>query len=424
MSDRVIYIVRSWPRLSQTFIVNEVLALERRGLTLAIFSLVRAREDIVQPQVRDVRAPVRYLEDDLGQPWRQRLRAHQQVFKAAPARYVSAGLFVLTHPSLAAGYGECSALRCFAHAVALVGRMEEIRSAGDSVVDVHAHFAHDPALVGMLVAQLSGERFTFTGHARDLLHIPARGLRARAARASAVVTCCQANADYINAVLPAATAPPVLVVHHGVDLERFRPRPAGKATSTPVLLSVGRLVEKKGFADLLHALAIAAADGSEFRCRILGDGPLHHELSRMIEHLGLADRVELAGARSNDEVVSALGCADVFALTPLVAADGDRDGIPNVLVEAMASGLPVVTTSAGGIPELVRHQVNGLMCPPGDVAMLATSISALLADPATRARLGEAGRRTVENDYDIDTAARDLERVLVPRVHHQVEGVS
>ena len=424
MSDRVIYIVRSWPRLSQTFIVNEVLALERRGLTLAIFSLVRAREDIVQPQVRDVRAPVRYLEDDLGQPWRQRLRAHQQVFRAAPARYVSAGLFVLTHPGLAAGYGECSPLRCFAHAVALVGRMEEIRSAGESVVNVHAHFAHDPALVGMLVARLSGERFTFTGHARDLLQIPARSLRARAARASALVTCCQANADYINAVLPAETAPPVLVVHHGVDLERFRPRPAGEGTSTPVLLSVGRLVEKKGFADLLHALAIAAAGGSEFRCRIFGDGPLHDELSGMIEHLGLTDRVELAGARSNDEVVSALGRADVFALTPLVAADGDRDGIPNVLVEAMASGLPVVTTSAGGIPELVRHEVNGLMCPPGDVAMLATSISALLADPATRSRLGEAGRRTVENDYNIDTAARDLERVLVPRVHHQVEGVS
>jgi len=424
MSDRVIYIVRSWPRLSQTFIVNEVLALERRGLTLAIFSLVRAREDIVQPQVRDVRAPVRYLEDDLGQPWRQRLRAHQQVFRAAPARYVSAGLFVLTHPGLAAGYGECSPLRCFAHAVALVGRMEEIRSAGESVVNVHAHFAHDPALVGMLVARLSGERFTFTGHARDLLQIPARSLRARAARASALVTCCQANADYINAVLPAETAPPVLVVHHGVDLERFRPRPAGEGTSPPVLVSVGRLVEKKGFADLLHALAVAAAGGSEFRCRIFGDGPLHDELSGMIEHLGLTDRVELAGARSNDEVVSALGRADVFALTPLVAADGDRDGIPNVLVEAMASGLPVVTTSAGGISELVRHEVNGLMCPPGDVAMLATSISALLADPATRSRLGEAGRRTVENDYDIDTAARDLERVLVPTVHHQVEGVS
>jgi glycosyltransferase involved in cell wall biosynthesis len=423
MSERVIYVVRSWPRLSQTFILNEVLALERRGLALAIFPLVRSGEDIAHPEVEDVRAPVHYLEDDLGQPWRQRARAHLALLRVAPLRYASTLMLSLTHPRLAAGYGECSTLRCFSLAVALVSGIDRIRAAGDSVVHVHAHFAHDPALVGMLAARMSGRSFTFTGHARDLLQIPVRSLRARAAHARAVIACCRANADYIDTALPHGSAPPVSVVHHGVDLDRFRPGPVGRTSSTPVVLSVGRLVEKKGFGDLLRALSAVAAGGAEFRCRIIGDGPLRDELTGTVEDLDLGDVVELVGARSNDDVVTALRCSDVFALTPLVAADGDRDGIPNVLVEAMASGLPVVTTSVGGIPELVQHDVNGLVCAPGDIAALAASVGLLLNDPPTRSRLGQAGRRTVEEGYDVDVAARQLERILLPRVGTRAEAV-
>ena len=164
----VVYIVRSWPRLSQTFIVNEVLALERRGVQLDIVSLVRSGETVVQPQVADVRAPITYLDEPV-----RRVRAHLSAFAAAPGRYLSALLLCLRRPGLAAGYGDCSALECLTHAVRVAAGINALRGA-DRPTHVHAHFAHDPALVGMLVAMLTGLPFSFTGHARDLYQIPAQ----------------------------------------------------------------------------------------------------------------------------------------------------------------------------------------------------------------------------------------------------------
>lgn len=414
MSERVIYLVRSWPRLSQTFIVNEVLALERRGLGLAIFSLVHSGEEVVQPQVADVRAPIRYLDD--GQEGRRaRVTAHLTTLAAAPGRYARALLFCLRNPDVAAGYGDCSALRCFCHAVQVTAAVHQLRDAGDEAVHVHAHFAHDPALVGMLVARLTDLPFTFTAHARDLLQIPAGSLAVRAARATAVVTCCAANAAYISSAVPESQRPPVLVIYHGVELRRFTPGRTDRGGPVPTLLSVGRLVEKKGFADLLQALARLQTAGVPFSCRIYGDGPLRDELLGLRDSLSLQETVELMGTRSSEQIVAALGAADAFVLTPRVAEDGDRDGIPNVLVEAMACGLPVVTTSAGGISELVEHRVNGLVTAPGDPVAVAGSLSELLADPVLCRRLGDAGRRTVERGFDVDAAARALDHLFRER---------
>lgn len=416
MSERVIYVVRSWPRLSQTFIVNEVLALERRGLELAIFSLVRSDEHIVQPQVADVRAPVRYLEDQRRQSWMQRMVLHVASFAGAPRRYAQVLLFCLRKPGLAAGYGDSSTLQCFSHAVRVATGIEAMRAAGTDATHVHAHFAHDPALVGMLAARLTGLPFSFTAHARDLVQIPAASLAVRAVGATAVVTCCQANADYIDSAVPAESRPPVLMIHHGVELGRFLPTSRDPAVLVPTLMSVGRLVEKKGYVDLLHVLAGVKSDGGVFRCQIYGDGPQWDQLLALRDSLGLHDEVELMGAWSNERILAALHAADVFVLAPRVTEDGDRDGIPNVLVEAMACGLPVVTTTAGGISELVQQDANGLLSAPGDVGAMAKSVTALLTDSGRRARLGAAARSTVERDYDIDVAARALDRVLRPRM--------
>jgi len=399
---RVVYIVRSWPRLSQTFIVNEVLALERRGVPLDIVSLVRSEETVVQPQVADVRAPISYLDEP-----EPRGRLHRSVFAAAPGRYLSALALVLRRPGLAAGYGDCSALECFNHAVWVAAHIRMTRA-----THVHAHFAHDPALVGMLAAWLAGVPFSFTGHARDLYQIPARSLAARAERATTLVTCCEANVSFIRDTVPGGTRIPVQVVHHGVDLDRFSPAAGRDDGRVPALVSVGRLVEKKGFDDLLRALARIDAP---FSLRIYGDGPLHDELVRLRDELGLADRVDFLGGRDSDEIVAALTGADAFVLTPTTTEDGDRDGIPNVLVEAMACGLPVVTTTAGGITELVDHDVNGLLSDPEDVVAIAGSIGEVLADPEQRRRLGAAGRRAVEADYDVNVAAARLDAIYSPR---------
>jgi glycosyltransferase involved in cell wall biosynthesis len=232
-----------------------------------------------------------------------------------------------------------------------------------------------------------------------------------------VVTCCEANAGYISSAVPAADRPPVSVVHHGVDLRRFAPveRRSTGDDRAPAITSIGRLVEKKGFDDLLRALALLATGGLRFTCRIYGDGPLLEPLTRLRDELDLAPCVEFMGARDSDEVVAALAHTDVFALTPRVTEDGDRDGIPNVLVEAMASAVPVVTTSVGGVPELVQDGVNGAMVPPGDPSLIAQGLATLLADPDLRARMGTSARATVEDDYDVNAAALRLAGIFGTR---------
>lgn len=412
MPGGVIYVVRSWPRLSQTFILNEVLALEARGTELAIFSLVSSGETVVHPRVSEVRARVTVLTRSRPSVL-TRLRAHRVVLMAAPLRYAATWWLALRRPRLAAGYGTCNAVQCFGHAVNVASGIIRMRAEeGQQPSHIHAHFAHDPALVGLLAARLTGLPFSFTGHARDLLQIPAAALGVRASAATALVTCCRANADYIQATVPASARPPVVVVHHGVDLSRFRPAPAGEPEGLPMILSVGRLVEKKGFDDLLRALAGLRDTGPPFQAHVYGDGPLRSRLLSLRDELGLQNHVELVGARDHDGIVAAMASAHLFALTPRRTEDGDRDGIPNVLVEAMACGLPVVTTTTGGIPELVLHEENGLVTAPGDVAALTAALHRLLVDTALRRRFGAAGRATVENDYDVAVAARALQAIF------------
>ena len=410
MPGPVIYLVRSWPRLSQTFIVNEVLALERRGVDLVIFSLVRSGESVIQPQVSEVRTAVRYLED--RKPIRQQVGEHIAVFSAGPVRYARTALFAWRRRDLAKGYATATTLGCFQYAVRVAAAIVRLRREGTAPAHLHAHFAHDPALVALLVRRLTGLPYSFTAHARDLVQIPPSSLAARAAEATALVTCCQVNADYIAATLP-ARLPSVRVIHHGVELDLFKPRPRPTVVADVQIVTVGRLVEKKGFPDLLRALGRLKASGRRITCRVYGDGPLLRPLAELRDSLGLADAVHFLGERSRETIIQALHSSDVFVLTPTVTEDGDRDGIPNVLVEAMACGLPVVSTSAGGIPELVTHSENGFLTAPGDVASIENHIATLLDSPKLRQQMGVAARRTVESGYDVNMAAERLQRIFL-----------
>jgi len=410
MAGPVIVLVRSWPRLSQTFVVNEVLALERRGTSLEIFSMVRSGEVVVQPQVAEVRAPVRYLADP--QSWRTTVLQHLMLLTATPLRYARTWAFVLRHPELSAGYSTTSTLGCLRAAVRVAAVVTWLRGSGSPPEHLHAHFAHDPTLVALLVHRLTGLPYSFTAHARDLVQIPAASLEVRAAEAAALVTCCAANASYVEATLPKDQSPKLHVIHHGVELERFAPHPPRPVRAVANLVSVGRLVEKKGFADLLLALRGLKSDGHHFVFRLYGDGPLRPALVELRDSLGLTREVHFLGEQNRDEVLAALADSDLFVLTPVVTDDGDRDGIPNVLVEAMACGLPVVSTSAGGVPELVEHGTNGLLADPGDVAMIQKQIARLLADEVLRRQLGRAGRATVEAHYDVNHAAQQLAQIF------------
>ena len=402
---RVAYIVRSWPRLSQTFIVNEVLALERLGLAMVIFRMTAADEPEARDEAARVRSPVRDLEAALRRDRAARRAEHVSVLLGSPWRYLSTAAFVLRGRRLAAGYSTTTRATCFRHAVHFAAVARSERARGRPFQRIHAHFAHDPALVALLAHRLTAIPFSFTAHARDLYGIPRPALAARARAASAVVTCCGPNVDYLRRTVDEER---LHLVHHGVDLERFHPRPRPVGSKPPIVLSVGRLVEKKGFFDLLGACAAVAAEGLRFHCVIVGDGPLLGALRARCEQLQLTDTVTLVGARSPRELVPIFQDADVFALTPFVTDGGDRDGVPNVLVEAMACGVPVVSTAVGGIPDLVRHGANGLLAPPRDVTVIARHLRDLLADADRRLAMGATARVTVEQGFDARVAARRL----------------
>jgi glycosyltransferase involved in cell wall biosynthesis len=291
------------------------------------------------------------------------------------------------------GYTQSHAIEAFDRAVVVADSLRVQRRRGRPFSHIHAHFAHDPALIGLFSHWLTGVPFSFTAHARDIYQIPDSALLGRAREASTIVTCCQANVEHIEGVL-AGAGPPVELIYHGLDLEMFRPAPRRGECTVPLVVSVGRLVEKKGFDDLLRACALVAATGRRFTCDIYGDGPCRGELEALRDGLGLRAIVRFCGLRTQVDLVPVYQHADVFALTPRVTDDGDRDGVPNVLLEAMACGTPIVSTDVGGISELVGDGTNGLMAPERDPNAIAACLEDLLDDPERRRRFGEAAAHT------------------------------
>ena len=409
-SPRIGYILRSYPRLSQTFILNEILALEQLGRRIQIFAVTDPQEPVTQPRAGAVRAPVQYLDQVQRRARATILGEHIALALAHPWRYLTTLAYVLRHNDWEAGYSASSRGTCFLQAVYLARLLGRAPSRPEHRIGhLHAHFAHDPTLIALLVHRLTGISYSFTAHARDLYQIPVAALGERIAEADAVVTCCGANLRYLHEVAPEVAPGKARLIPHGVELREFYPGPdKAPASGLPLILSVGRLVEKKGFPDLLHACRLLKQRGYAFRCVIYGDGPLRDALAATIARLELAGDVVLAGEHPQEALLPVFQQATVFALTPFVTSDGDRDGVPNVLVEAMACAVPVVSTAVAGVPELVQHDVNGLLVAPHDRLAIADALAALLTDEPRRARLGAAARQTVVDHFDLHAAAEQL----------------
>ncbi len=392
----VAYIVGGWPRLSETFILNEVIALERLGVRLRIFSIRDSRADPVHPRVAHVHASVTYL--SLRQHWKPALGANLRLFCGQPVRYCRALFQAMRHRRWVV-------LRRFFQAGYLARSLFR-----DPVAHVHAHFAHAPALVAMFVHELTGIPYTFTAHAKDIyVKTPLELLRAEAQQARAVVTCTEYNRRYLSSRIGAASNRKLHRIYHGLDLSQvqFRPPPA-PGPEPPVILSVARLVEKKGLGDLILAADILRRRGRRFQVEVIGDGPQRQALENQVTELGLRDCVKLAGAQTYDRVCFAYQRASIFALPCVVAADGDRDGIPNVLLEAMGSGIPVVSTPVSGIPELIESERDGLLVPPNSPAMLADALDRLLTRPELSELLARAARAKIEAQFSIDRSSAQL----------------
>lgn len=401
----VAYIMKRYPRLTETFILNEIRAMERLGADLHIFSLLPPEPPPHHPMVDEVRAPVTALPMAGKGDWIRLVRAHGATIQAAPLRY--AGAFVRALWWSVQSPTPISVWKQFVRGGFVA---TSCRAAG--VRHIHAHFANAPTAVARFASLMSGIPFSFTAHAKDLYLTPKRVIMRRSRAASFVATCTRYNADYLRDLLGVDQAHKINLVYHGIDLAHFSSRRADRAPGTPLILSVGRLVPKKGHDDLIEACAILRDAGHRFRCMIVGAGPLRAELAALIGRHDLAELVTLRGAMTHADLIGLYRDATLFALAPRIAEDGDRDGIPNVIAEAMAIGVPVVSTAVSGIPEVVRDGETGLLVPPRDAPALARALGTLLADPDLAATFASAARDLLERAFDLWTTTATLHGLM------------
>jgi glycosyltransferase involved in cell wall biosynthesis len=416
--DCVAYVMNGFPRLSETFIAHEIHQLERAGLRLRLFVVKRENEPQVHPVVSAILAPMSYLPAATSlsgtslPSWLRRnaprfSAAHRFLLRQHPLRYVA------TLASAIALTLQHWPRKVFIKEFLQAGEIAAAVRADGSVRHLHGHFCHGVATITWMASRLSGIPFSFTAHAKDIYQAelnPGQLLERKLGAARFVATCTCANAEVLKArhVRPQE----VHTIYHGLDTDAFVPPQACPWPERPLILAVGRLVEKKGFDQLIEACARLKQTGLTFHCRIVGeDGPAGPALRERIQSLGLQEQIELSGPVTQDRLREIYREAQVFALPCQIMEDGDRDGFPNVLAEAMAMGVPVVSTAISGIPEMIDDGVHGLLVPPRDPQALADQLHRALADRALHARLALAGRKRICERFDsrrTTLALRDL----------------
>ncbi|HMS84450.1 MAG TPA: glycosyltransferase [Nitrospira sp.] len=396
------YLVKIFPKVSETFILQEVLDLEALGLHLSIFALERPSDTVTHDLVSHVHAAVTYLPNSIAGTQHNPLWAHLRLFMSDPRRYSTTLQFWFRT-------GERPSWSKFLQAGSLAAALQD-----EQISHLHVHFANAPTSVAELVHRLTGIPYSMTCHAKDIFLTTPETLQRKMQHAEFVVTCTEDNRRYLEGLVSNGT--PLYRLYHGLNLARFdalQKDHTGIRSTIPTILSVARFREKKGLLTLIRACHLLNVRGYQFRCCIAGFGPLQVTMEALIHELNLSHVVTLVGQQSLEDVVGLYQRADVFTLPCQVAQDGDRDGIPNVLMEAMACRLPIVTTQVSGIPELVQHELNGLLIPQQDPEALALTLGYLLDNPATRQRLGQAGRETIEQRFSSGHTSHRLKALLL-----------
>lgn len=409
MSPRIAIVLKGYPRLSETFIAQEIRALELRGFALCIISLRHPYDPATHPIHAEIEAPVLYLPEYLhnqpGRVW----RAWRQVRKLPGYR---------------------SALRCFVYDLRRDPSLNRIRRFGQALVmaaeapagvdHYYTHFMHTPSSVTYYASQISGKPWSISAHAKDIYTVPEWELREKLDSSQWLVTCTRANHAFLRRLV--GNEDKVSLAYHGLDFKRFgkNPRPHSQrdgadAKDPVIILSVGRAVDKKGYDVLLQALDELPPE-LHWRFEHIGGGELLDQLRRQADELGLSKRIEWLGALPQADVLARYRSADLFVLPSKISSDGDRDGLPNVLMEAQSQGLACLSTHISGIPELIEHGRTGWLVEQKNSAELAQALGELITRPALRQRLGAAGCRHVRQAFamerGIDLIAERLGQTL------------
>jgi len=394
---RVGYVLKRFPRLSETFILNEILELERAGVEVTIFCVLKPNECRFHPQVAELKAKAHYLEDLDGRRWHQWLSDEW----ATLSRFGPRLWDVLRESFERADTEHFSEVWWGAWIAA--------QSHKTGIHHLHSHFGTMSSTVAWMASRISGIPFSFTTHAKDIFtySMADHRLRDKLLAADPVITVTEFNKRYLLEQAPEVPSDNIRVIHNGIDLQCFRPDVDGEREDD-LIVSIGRLIGKKGFDDLLEACAHLKRRGVRFRCVLVGDGPEGPMLEQKRQILGLEKDVVLAGAMTQVRLLDLMRRATVLALACKVDADNDRDALPTVLLEAMACGLPVVSTAISGIPEIVDDGVDGFLVPSEHPAALADRIADVLAGSDLRRRFATSGVEKVRRKFDLRVNTRTL----------------
>lgn len=390
---RVVYLFERFPSFSQTFCYREVAELDRQGVKIDIYSIRKPRDEPPQDWDRDLVDCVQYLpeEAELTRGIDDALRKKELPKEVADS---------------VKEWGRRSDFLRLYQAIHVGSRLQKSR-----VDRVHAHFAGMAARTAYWINRFFGIPFSFTAHANDIF-APAEfevGLEKLIGAARAVVAVSEYSANFLKERFPQDAAK-IHRVYNGLDLSKFKH--TDFSNPVPTIIAVGRLIGKKGFVDLVQACGLLKKCGRDFRCEIIGEGPLEDELRARIGELDLTTRVSLAGPKTQQEIVERLASARVFVLPSVIDPDGARDNLPTAIMEAMAAGLPVVSTFVGGIPEMVAHGETGFLVQPGDATSLADAIELVIIDLALARKLGARGRERAEELFSIEKNVRELREMF------------
>ncbi len=375
VASTIAIVVKRFPKLSETFIAGEIAELIRQGVDLRIFSIERPADEIIQSASLPLLRYVTYFDQV----------SEAEIEQQEPARHFDPANESPTEVSM-------DQVR---RLVVLIRRF--------GIKHLHTHYLSGPALLSEMACRSEQISYSVSAHAKDIYLTSADQARARIRHASFVATCTSANEQYLKQLwLPDQRK--IHLIYHGIDTDYFSPGSrkddSRAGSAAPLILGIGRFKRKKGFDLLIDACAMLRDSAHHFECRIVGYGDQRHALAQQIRDMGLEDQVCLGEPVDGQEVRQLLRQANIFVLPCRISEDGDRDGIPNAILEAMSCELPVVSTTVSGIPEVIESQRNGLLVPPDDATALAGALTDLLADKDRAAKLGRNARRAVTKRFN------------------------